>query len=117
MALLKQTDWNDHEIPHTAADVTRHEQRVARVRVEVGEIRAAARVMRGEGGAFLEEVAAFLDREALQLDRANEADGSVELDPRNDTREQSGYAPTGARRALLIARAFTRTRSGDAGHG
>ncbi|MET8050886.1 hypothetical protein ABZU75_25120 [Streptosporangium sp. NPDC005286] len=117
MALLKQTDWNDQEIPYTTADVTRHGQRVARVRAELGEIRAAVATMRARGGAFLDEVADFLDREALQLDRANEADGPVELDARDDTRDQSDYAPTGARRALLIARAFTSERLGDAGRG
>ena len=118
MALLKRIDWNNNEVPYTSADVVRYEQRVARVRKEVGEIRTAVHTMREEGGAFLEEVADFLDREALQLERANEADsGSAELPEQEDTRERTGLVPTSARRALLIARAFTSTRPGDAGRG
>ncbi|MGV9386725.1 hypothetical protein ACWDRB_63760 [Nonomuraea sp. NPDC003707] len=117
MALLKQTDWNGTEIPYTTANVTRYEPRVGRVRAKVGEIRAAVHAMREEGGAFLEEVADFLGREALQLDRANEADGPVELDSRDDTREQSDYVPASASQALLIARALAGTRSGDAERG
>ena len=111
MALLRQTDWNDSEIPYSAAAIDRYEQRVERVRAEVEEIRAAARTMRAQGGAFLEEVADFLEREALQLERVNEADGPVDLGWQDDTREESGYAPTSARRALLIARAFTQSGS------
>ncbi|MFF4414490.1 hypothetical protein ACFYY8_18340 [Streptosporangium sp. NPDC001559] len=117
MALLKQTDWNDAEIPYTAADVTRYEHRVARVRAEIVEIRSSVEAMRVQGGAFLDEVADFLDREALQLERVNEADGPVDLDSRDDAREQSGYAPTSARRALLIARAFICGLPTGAGHG
>ncbi|MFI7643319.1 hypothetical protein [Nonomuraea sp. NPDC049400] len=117
MALLTQTDWHDDEISYTAGDITRYDERVARVRAEVVEIRAAAPAMREQGGAFLEETAAFLDREALHLERANEADGAVELAWQNDTRERSDYVPTSARSALLIARAFSGTRSGDAGRG
>jgi hypothetical protein len=117
VALLKQTDWNDIEIPYTAADATRYEHRVVRVRAEIAEIRSAVAAMRGQSGAFLNEVADFLDREALQLERVNEADGSVELDARDDTREQSGYVPTSARRALLIARAFINERPGPSGRG
>jgi hypothetical protein len=109
--------WNDIEIPYTAADVTRNEDRVARVRAEIVEIRAAVEAMRLQGETFLDEFADFLDREALQLERFNEADGPVELDPRDDTREQSGYAPTSARRALLIARAFTSSHPTGAGRG
>ncbi|WP_431981447.1 hypothetical protein [Streptomyces qinglanensis] len=112
MALLKKMDWNDNEVPYASAEVIRYEGRVRRVRAEVNEIRAAVHTMREGGGAFLEEVASFLDREALQLERANEADGSVELPEQEDTRERNGLVPTGARRALLIARAFTSTHGG-----
>ncbi|MFI6801165.1 hypothetical protein [Streptosporangium canum] len=108
MALLKQTDWNGTEIPHTTAEITRYEARVARVRGEVGEIRTAVRAMREEGGAFL-------DREALLLDRANEADGPVDLAWPTGTRERRDYVPTSARSALLIARAFSRTHPADTG--
>lgn len=34
MALLTQVDWNGNEVPCTAMDIARHEQRVARVRAE-----------------------------------------------------------------------------------
>ncbi|MER7213239.1 hypothetical protein ABT340_39765 [Streptosporangium sp. NPDC000239] len=107
MALLKQTDWNGREIYYHVSDLVRYELRLARLRGEVAEIRSAVAAMRVQGGAFLDEVADFLDREALQLERANEADGGVEIDGDNDTRERDGYVPTTARRALLMARAFT----------
>ncbi|MGW0192497.1 hypothetical protein [Nonomuraea sp. NPDC003201] len=103
MALLKQTDWNGTEIPHTTAEITRYEARVVRVRGEIGEIRTAVRTMREEGGAFLEEAAAFLGPEALLLNRANEADGPVDLAWQADTLERRDYVPTGTRSAVLIA--------------
>ncbi|MFG1711193.1 hypothetical protein ACFLIM_49390 [Nonomuraea sp. M3C6] len=53
----------------------------------------------------------------MLLDRANEADGAVELAWQPDTRERRDYVPTSARNALLIARAFTSTHSRDAGRG
>jgi hypothetical protein len=95
------------------SDLVRYELRLTRLRAEVAEIRSAVAAMRVQGGAFL-------DREALQLERVNEADGGVEIDGDNDTRERDGYVPTTARRALLIARAFTSTHpalSGEAGPG
>jgi hypothetical protein len=110
-SLLKQTDCNGREIYYHVSDLVRYE---LRLRAEVAEIRSAVAAMRVQGGTFLEEVADFLDREALQLERVNEADGD------NDTRERDGYVPTTARRALLIARAFTSTHpalSGEAGPG
>ncbi|GLX00054.1 hypothetical protein [Microtetraspora sp. NBRC 16547] len=85
MALLKQTDWNGTEIPHTAAEITRYEARVAHVRGEVGEIRTAV--------------------------RANEAGGPVVLAWQADTRERRDYVPTNA----CSARAFTRTHPADTG--
>ncbi|MEU0564996.1 hypothetical protein ABZ297_06315 [Nonomuraea sp. NPDC005983] len=115
MALLKRTDWNGNEIYYLVSDLVRYELRLARIRDEVAEVRSAVEAMRVQSGAFLEEVADFLEREALQLERVNEADGPVELDSRDDTREQSGYAPTSARRALLIARAFQRPPTSSPG--
>ncbi|MFI9366942.1 hypothetical protein ACIG5E_38815 [Kitasatospora sp. NPDC053057] len=61
-------------------------------------VRAAVLAMRGAGGVFLGEVADFFDREALQLERVVEADGRAEL---------GQEVADAARRALLIARAFT----------
>ncbi|MEU6787368.1 hypothetical protein ABZ912_49965 [Nonomuraea angiospora] len=80
MALLKQTGWNGNEIYNHISDLVRYEQRLARIRDEVAEIRSAVEAMRVQGGAFLNEVTDFLDREAPQLERVNEADGPVELD-------------------------------------
>ncbi|WP_461296392.1 hypothetical protein [Streptomyces harbinensis] len=110
MALLKRIDSHGNEEPYTSIEIVTYKQRVARVEQEVAEIRAAVRTMREGADLFLEEVADFLDREALQLERSNKADcGSAELPGRDDTRERRGMVPTSARRALLIARAFTST--------
>ncbi len=111
MPLVARADWYDHELPYSAGETDRYEARVARVRGEVGEMRAAA------GGPFLEEVAAFCDRAALELEHANDAPGGVELDAETDTRQRDGYVPTVAGRALLIARAWTSTHFADAGRG
>ncbi|MEU5483546.1 hypothetical protein [Streptomyces mirabilis] len=108
MALLKRVDWQDNEIPHTDADRRRYEQRVARVRKEVTEIRSAAEGIRAAGGAFDAEVADFLAAEARMLEGANEVDGGVELQPGDDTAERPNWGTTTARRALLIARAWHR---------
>lgn len=111
MALLKRVDWQEKELPYSAAEVARYEARVRRLRAEVAEIRAAAEGMRAAGGPFLLEVTAFLDREAWSLESSNEADGGVELRWEDDTRDMEGYSPTSGRRALLIARAWTAERS------
>lgn len=112
MGLLTRVDDRGNEIPYTEAELLRYQARVTRVRGEVAEIRAAAESLRGAGGAFHDQVADFLECEARLLERANEADGSVELRWQDDTRQTRDYAPTSARRALLIARAWTTDRRG-----
>lgn len=114
MALLKQVDWQDNEIPHTDADRRRYEQRVARVRKEVAEIRSAADGIKATGGAFHAEVADFLTSQARMLEGANEVDGGVELQPQDDTAERPTWGTTTARRALLIARAWHRDHQDEA---
>lgn len=107
MALLKRVDWQEKELPYSAAEVTRYKARVQRVRAEVAEIRTAAEGMRAAGSPFLLEVTAFLDREARGLESSNETDGGVELQPQDDTVEHPLYGITPARQALLLARAWT----------
>lgn len=114
MALLKRVDWQDNEIPYTDADRLRYEQRVARVRKEVAEIRSAVEGIKATGGAFHSEVADFLTSEARMLEGANEVDGGVELQPQDDTTERPTWGTTTARRALLIARAWHRDHQGEA---
>lgn len=50
-------------------------------------------------------------------ERTNEADGTVDLDWKDDTRKRDGYVPTSARSALLIARAFIQQADKAAGAG
>jgi hypothetical protein len=111
--LLKRMDWHDNELPYTRDEVLRHKARLARVRQEVADIRRAAASLRGAGGVFHTEVADFLTTEARVLERANEADGSVELAWEDDTRESKDYGATSARRALLLARAWNEEHGQD----
>ncbi|MDX2697151.1 hypothetical protein [Streptomyces ipomoeae] len=107
MALLKRVDWQEKELPYSAAEVARYEARVQRVRAEVAEIRAAVAGMQAAGGAFLKEVAVSPNRQARYLESANEADGVVELQPQDDTVEHPVHGITPTRQALLLARAWT----------
>ncbi|MFJ2774639.1 hypothetical protein [Streptomyces sp. NPDC087300] len=108
MALLKRVDWHDRELPYTQAELMFHEARVLRLRDEIAEIREAAEAMRNTeaGTPFFGEVVDFLEWNATRLERANEADGGVELDAYEDTREIRDEVPTEQRRALLMARAY-----------
>ncbi|MER6844873.1 hypothetical protein [Streptomyces platensis] len=100
-------DWQGNERQWTPQEVTHHEARVARISGEVAEIRSAAQQMRDQSNPFHTEVADFPTAEALMLERANSA---TLLSRDDDTQERAGMFPTVARRALLIARAYTTSR-------
>lgn len=110
-SLPPRVDWHGNERPASAMEVERAEGTAARIRAEANEIRAAAEQL-ASGSAFEAQVAEFLTVQATMLERnGGEARYANTLRPDQDTREQRDMLPTAARSALLIARAYTASRS------
>ncbi|MFD6149389.1 hypothetical protein [Streptomyces sp. NPDC060243] len=99
-------DWHKNKREASPAEVARAEGTVARVRLEVAEIRAAAEQLSALS-PFEKEVADFLTAQALILEReVSQLYLAATMRPESDTLEQAGMLPTAARSALLIARAY-----------
>ncbi|WP_125264858.1 hypothetical protein [Streptomyces alboflavus] len=103
--LPSRVAWDGAERAATAGEIARAEGTAARVRREVGEIRAAADEL-ASGTSFEAAVAVFLNAEATVLERnGGTVHQAAHLASHQDTRDQDGMLPTSARSALLVARA------------